>query len=77
MKISEFPEYIFWSYCKNSNLPVETIAYNVCLYGDIPDMIKLANTVNKKIIIDVVEKLKKSFRNKKRVFFIEKIILEQ
>jgi hypothetical protein len=67
----------FWNYKKNSNLSEELVAERVLFYGDSEDIFRLEKMVDKTIIKKIVEKYSKTNRNKKRINFINKIILDE
>jgi hypothetical protein len=77
MKISDYPKYIFWSYKDNCDVNEETIVNNVCLYGDIKDILKAYNEISKEKFTEVISKIQETKRYKKRINFIKKIIMEQ
>jgi hypothetical protein len=74
--VKDFPGYIFWSYRKDNDLPVEIVIENVILYGDVKDMKKLKELVTIEEYRKVVEKIKSTGRFKKRTHFVEQIILD-
>ncbi len=73
MKISDFPKYIFWSYNPDADLPEEIIIEQVCIYGDIQDILKLTQLFDKEKINAVLKKISPKY--KKRINFIKKVIL--
>ena len=75
MKINKFPKYIFWSYKENANLPISIIAKNVIQYGDVKDIVLLTKLIGKEEIKKSVEKISMTNKCKKRINFIEKVIL--
>ena len=77
MNISKFSKHIFWNYKKNINLPDEVVANRVFLYGDMIDMYRLSQEVDKKLLRAVLQKIKQTNRYKKRVNFISKVILSE
>lgn len=75
--ISSFTKHIFWSYKRKAELPEETVARQVFLYGDIKDMIALTHLISKEKLEYTLNDIKKNTKNDKRVNFIEKIIIEK
>jgi hypothetical protein len=75
MKINIFPKYIFWSYKENADLPINIIAKNVILYGDVKDIVSLTNLFGTEEIKRALEKISMTNKFKKRINFIEKVIL--
>ena len=75
MKIDKFPKYIFWSYKENADLPESIVTEHVIKYGDIKDIILLTEIVNREIILKVIKKLSNTNKAKKRINFLEKVIL--
>lgn len=76
MKITEFPHYIFWSYKKDADLDPQIVTSQVFLYGDISDMRNVVRKVPEKDIRKSIQYLKRNPHIKKRIHFIEKIILK-
>lgn len=77
MNISHFPKYIFWEYSDFIDLPEEIIINKVFIYGDLDDMMNLPKYVSKEKMIEVFNKIKNSGKLRKRINFIEKVILEK
>jgi len=77
MNISGYPKYIFWSYKDNCDLDEKTIVNNVCLYGDIKDILKVYSEISKEKFSEVISNIQSSNRYKKRINFIKKIIMEE
>ncbi|MBK7107147.1 MAG: hypothetical protein IPH62_17885 [Ignavibacteriae bacterium] len=75
MNIDKFPKYIFWSYKEKADLPLSVITQNVLLYGDVKDIILLTKLVEIKEIKKTVEKITNKNKYKKRINFIEKVII--
>ena len=73
MKIKYFSKHIFWSYNKEADLPEDLIIKQVAVYGEIYDLKKLSELINKEKILTVLQTIKTEYE--KRVNFIEKIIL--
>jgi hypothetical protein len=76
MKIEGFQKHIFWSYADHADLPETLIAKQVILFGEISDMILLSKRVDPGIIENVLQSLAVSGRNKKRIHFFQKVILD-
>ncbi len=76
MKITPFPHYIFWSYKADADLDPQTIARQVFQYGDIAEMRQAIQTVPEKEIHKSIIYLKKNPHLRKRILFIEKILLK-
>ena len=76
MKTSLFSNHLFWSYQKNADLPVDIVVRQVILYGEVSDMIILSKEVDHKYIRQIANELTKNGRNRKRIFFLNKIVLE-
>lgn len=78
MKITGFLSYPFWSYNKNADLPDEVVIRQIILYGEISDMILLAEKIDKLIIQKVLEQITPGYPgNKKRINFFKKVILDE
>ena len=77
MKTDEFSKYIFWSYDKSADLPVQIVIKQVIAYGKISDLIKLANKVPVHVIQEELTKWKEKSRFKKRINFMNKVILSK
>jgi hypothetical protein len=75
MKIAGFSEYLFWSYDKKADLPEEVIITQVLLYGEIADMLRMVNFIQKEKIEKVIASIKINQRNSKRINFFQKVIL--
>lgn len=75
MKITGFSEYPFWSYDKNADLPEEVIITQILLYGEIGDMLRMVNFVQRGKIEKVIDSIKVNRRNSKRINFFQKVIL--
>jgi hypothetical protein len=75
MKIAGFSEYTFWSYDKKADLPEEVIITQVLLYGEIADMLRMVNFIQKEKIEKVIASIKINRRNSKRINFFQKVIL--
>ena len=76
MKTNIFSDHLFWSYQKNVDLPADIVVRQVILYGEVSDMIKLSEEVDHVYIGQIANELSKNGRNRKRIFFLKKIILE-
>jgi hypothetical protein len=77
MKISNFSRHIFWSYKPEASIPTSQVVKQVIAYGEIPDLLKLAGQVPALTIRDIISKWKEKDRFKKRINFLEKIILSK
>ena len=75
MNINCFSKHIFWNYDADADIPDNIVTKHVFLYGETKDMINLISLVDELILIRVLNEIKKSKRFKKRVNFIEKVIL--
>ena len=73
--ISGFPKHIFWSYEKDAKLSKSIVIEHVILYGELNDYKKLLDLVSKSDIKEVTERIEKSGRFKKRINFVNKVIL--
>ena len=76
MKIEGFQKHIFWSYADQADLPETLVAKQVILFGEISDMILLTKKMDPRIIENVLRSLAVSGRNKKRINFFQKVILD-
>ena len=77
MKISEFPQHLFWSYSLHADLPEELVAEQVILYGDLDDLFRLSDMVSQDIIAAANQKIMANGRWQKRSYFVNKVILGQ
>ena len=77
MKITAFPHYIFWSYRPDADLNPLTIASQVFQYGGIPEMRLVIQELEKSEIAKAIDRLKANVHLRKRIHFIEKILLKQ
>jgi hypothetical protein len=75
MKITGFSEYPFWSYDKKADLPEDVIITQVLLYGEIADMMRMVNFIQKEKIEKVIASIKINQRSNKRINFFQKVIL--
>lgn len=75
MKINRFPKYIFWSYKENADLPISLIAKNVIQYGDVKDIVLLTKLIGAEELKNSLENISVTNKSKKRINFIEKVIL--
>lgn len=75
MKINRFPKYIFWSYKENADLPISVIAKNVIQYGDVKDIVLLTKLIGAEELKNSLENISVTNKSKKRINFIEKVIL--
>ena len=73
MKINNFSKHIFWSYTKDADLPDNLIIRQVSVYGEIPDLLKMAKLFSKEKITTALKAIEK--KHDKRVNFILKVIL--
>ncbi len=73
MLISHFSKHIFWSYKKDADLPEDIIIRQVVIYGEIEDIKKLTELIDKNKIKAVLKTMEN--KHEKRVNFIEKVIL--
>ncbi|MFC2087166.1 hypothetical protein ACFLSA_03265 [Bacteroidota bacterium] len=76
MEINVFSKHIFWSYNKEADLPPELIIKNVLAFGEIPDLILLAEKLSADLIHEVITKWKNKKKFSKRINFMEKVILD-
>jgi hypothetical protein len=76
MKITNFSSYIFWSYSSDADLPDNLIARQVILYGDLKDIYKLSELINRDVIAMVNTELCKENKYSKRCNLVQKLILE-
>ncbi len=76
MKTDPFSQYIFWSYHSSADLPIDVVAEQVLLYGDLDDLFILAEEVPQEILENVSRKIAESGRWVKRRNFIDKILLD-
>jgi len=77
MLTSNYPHYIFWSYAPSADLPEEIIAEQVILYGDLEDIFRVCKELPRELIQKTTDKIAHNGRWKKRVNFMNKIILER
>jgi hypothetical protein len=63
-------------YRPDSDLPEEVIVDQIIRYGDMQDLFKLPATFSADVIQKVVLKIAGQERWKKRIYFVNKIILE-
>lgn len=77
MQISLFPKHIFWNYKPDADLDPQTIACQVFQYGDIADIRHAIQIIPEKEIQHTLSYLKKYPHLKKRIQFIEKILLKK
>jgi hypothetical protein len=77
MKISQFPQYLFWQYKPEADLPDLVVLENLLLYGDFEDLLKIPQLFSIPQIKVVYESIEASRRWKKRAFFIKKILLAE
>lgn len=75
MRISAFSKHIFWSYKEDADIPVERVVKQVISYGEISDLLILSKLVPHSVIADVVKNWKEKERNKRRIYFMNKVIL--
>jgi len=75
MDISGFSPYIFWSYDKSAKIEPGIIIKQVIAYGEIYDMILLAQKFGKKRIQGVILSWQDREKFDKHINFIEKVIL--
>ena len=75
MNIRAFPKHLFWSYDPNADLPVETVAEQVILYGDLDDLFRLSDLVPAEVIVSAKNKIAARGHWLRRCYFVEKIIL--
>ena len=75
MKILGFPKHLFWSYSSQADLPVDLVAEQVILYGDLDDLFHLSDLIPPKIIAKVNRRIAARGRWQKRCFFVDKVIL--
>ena len=75
MKITAFPQHLFWSYGRQADLPAELVAEQVILYGDLDDLFQLSDMVSRDIIFVANQKITATGRWHKRSYFVNKVIL--
>ena len=76
MKVSGFSRHIFWSYKEDADIPVERFIKQVVSYGEVSDFVTLSEKIFQNTIIEVLKNWKEKDRYKKRIHFMDKIILE-
>jgi hypothetical protein len=76
MNIQGFSPHIFWSYIRSADLEPEVIVKQVIAYGEVSDMILLANKMGKKRILDVIKNWNGREKFDKHINFMEKVILD-
>lgn len=77
MNTKGFSKHIFWSYKSNADLPKQIIIKRVIAYGEIPDLLKLSESIPAIDIMHEISNWKEQGRYKKRIYFLKKIILDQ
>ncbi len=75
MLITPFSKHIFWSYKKDADLPDNIIIKQVIAFGEIPDLLLIKDLFSKEKIYSVLENWTNKDQYKKRINFIEKVIL--
>jgi hypothetical protein len=76
VRIASFPRHLFWNYSPDADLPDEVVTRQVILYGDLQDLFKLSATVPHELIRTINQDIALQGRWEKRVYFVDKIILE-
>ena len=77
MHTTNYPQYIFWSYSPEADLPEELVAEQVILYGDLEDIYRISKELPVALIKKTTDKIAVTGRWKRRVNFMNKIILER
>ncbi len=77
MNINNFSRHLFWSYKHDASIPTSQVVKQVIAYGEIPDLLTLAGQVPAHTIRETISKWKEKDRYKKRINFLEKIILSK
>ena len=77
MLTTNYPHYIFWSYKPTADLSEELIAEQVILYGDLEDIFRVSKELKKEVIEKATDRIAASGHWKKRVNFMNKIILKR
>lgn len=75
MKIDSFPRHLFWSYSPDADLPDDTVAEQVILYGDLDDLFRLSDMLPSDTISRVNRKIDARGRWHRRCYFIDKVLL--
>ncbi len=77
MQISSLPKHLFWQYQPDADLPDLVVLENLLRYGDLDDLLNVPRIFSVQQIAEIKEKMEVDKRWKKRMFFIEKILLPQ
>jgi len=75
--ISGFSHHIFWSYNRDAWLPEPLVIKQVIAYGELPDLLLLSRRFSAAVVFDVIRNWKGKSRFRKRIHFMEKVILEK
>ncbi len=76
MKIDKFSKHIFWSYKNTADLPHGQIIRQVISWGEIEDLNLLTKYFSKEEILNTIVGWKEAGRYAKRIYFMNKVILE-
>ena len=75
MDITGFSPHIFWSYDKKADIEPGIIIKQVIAYGEIKDMLLLAERFGKEKIQEYIDNWQDREKYDKQIHFIEKVIL--
>ena len=76
MKIDPSVQHLFWMYRSGCDLPEEVIVDQIVRYGDLPELFRLQANHSAETIQKVIWQITGQERWKKRIHFVNKIILE-